>query len=695
MQKLSFPERITLIDGGSRVNHEGVKFQSMSAKKINLVLKIALGYPLPLFDYLAPHDTSIENICIGMRICVPFGKKEVIGLIVEKGESTLPPSKLKAALSLPDTFALFSPEMITWFKQAANYYHHPIAEVIFTGLPALLKKNLPIAQLLSTRKSRLVQATPPKLEHNPLILTQEQEQAIEAISSNLSQFTCYLLKGITGSGKTEVYLQAIERCLPKQVLILIPEIALAPQTCQRVIDRFGEKAAIYHSQLSPVKKLSAWHTAFSSEKQIIIGTRSALFLPFKNLGMIIIDEEHDISFKQQEGFLFSARDMAIWRAKLANIPIVLGSATPSLESLHNCHLNRFVPLVLSERPNEAVLPSVKLIDTNLEKLNQGLSHALILAMKKALASHQQSLLFINRRGYAPTVMCVQCFWQAKCPHCAGRLTYHLQYEQLRCHVCVGAYQPFPAHCPSCQSPKIKAIGLGTERVESALSHLFPNAQIARIDSDTITTPKKLNTALDKIHSGESQILIGTQLLAKGHHFPNVTVVGILHIDSGLYSTDFRATERTAQLITQVSGRAGRANLPGTVYLQTALPQHPLLQAILLGGYDAFARYILNERQQTYLPPFSHLAIIRAKGKSKEALVETLSHLKSHLTCQQEVKLLGPIMSDSSRHKDSHQAQLWVLADKRSALQLTLKQLSDFSPPYSVKLAIDVDPLSTY
>ncbi len=658
-----------------------------------LVLKLALGLPLPLFDYLPPLGIEIDDIEIGMRVYVPIGKKQAMGIVIDKSVSDFKVSQLKHALSIPDKFSLFSKDMIHWFKQAADYYHSPLGEVIFTGLPVLLKKNLPLNELLSTKKNKLLK-TDPSTPEQSLVLTDEQHVAIGEITSNLNQFSCYLLKGITGSGKTEVYLQAIEQCLPKQVLILIPEIALAPQTCQRVIDRFGEKATIYHSQLTPSQKLTAWHDAFSGKKQIVVGTRSALFLPFQELGMIIVDEEHDQSFKQQEGFLFSARDMAILRAKLLNIPIVLGSATPSLESLYNCQLNRFKPLILSKRPNSAILPTVQIIDTNVEKLTQGLSERLVSAIIQTLGVNQQVLLFINRRGFAPTVMCVQCFWQARCPRCEGRLTYHLQYNRLSCHVCE-VRQPFPAQCPGCQSTQIKPIGLGTERIEAELESLFPYANIARIDSDTITTSKKLKNALAKINSGESQILIGTQLLAKGHHFPNVTLVGIIHIDSGLYSADFRATERTAQLITQVSGRAGRANQPGAVYLQTALPTHPLLQAILSGGYDAFADFILTERQQSHLPPFSHLAIIRAKGKSKDKVLSTLSMMKSHLTYQQDIKLFGPITPGSERHKDLYQAQLWVLADKRSQLQLALMQLSDYKSDYSVKWAIDVDPLSTY
>jgi primosomal protein N' (replication factor Y) len=663
-----------------------------------LVLKVALGYPLPLFDYLPPDDINFDDIQIGARVCVPFGKKQVIGIVIDKGLSEYKVKQLKSVLSIPDDFPIFSQNMIAWFKNAAEYYHCPIGEVIFTGLPVLLKKNLPLKDLLKPKKRavpkiEILPPSEPEPEQN-LILTDEQKQAIEAITTHLNVFACYLLKGITGSGKTEVYLQAIEQCLPKQVLILIPEIALAPQTCQRVINRFGEKATIYHSQLTPSQKLTAWHDAFSGQKQIVVGTRSALFLPFQNLGMIIVDEEHDQSFKQQEGFLFSARDMAIWGAKLNNIPIVLGSATPSLESLYNCQLKRFTQLILSKRPNSALLPVVQIIDTNIERPHQGLTQRLISAIKQTLAANQQVLLFINRRGFAPTIMCVQCFWQAKCPQCEGRLTYHLQYNRLSCHLCE-KHQAFPTQCPSCQGTQIKPIGLGTERIETALESLFPNANIARIDSDTITTPKKLKTALEKINSGESQILIGTQLLAKGHHFPNVTLVGIIHIDSGLYSADFRATERTAQLITQVAGRAGRASQPGTVYLQSALPQHPLLQAILSGGYDAFADYILAERQQTHLPPFSHLAIIRAKGKSKDNVIATLGTLKSHLAYQHEIKLFGPITSSSDRQKDLFQSQLWVIADKRSQLQLALMQLSDYKTSPSVKWTIDVDPLSTY
>lgn len=659
-----------------------------------IVLKVALGLPLPLFDYLPPPDMLIENIRVGMRVYVPWGKKQAMGIVVDKGPADIKVKQLKSVLTFPDDFPIFNQEIMTWFKNTADYYHHPIGEVLFTGLPVLLEKNLPLHELLNSKKRKA-----PKPELSPstekqLVLTDEQELAVSTITSHLNQFACYLLKGITGSGKTEVYLQAIEKCLPKQVLILIPEIALAPQTCQRVIDRFGDKAVIYHSQLTPKQKLEAWRDAFSGKKQVIVGTRSALFLPFQALGLIIVDEEHDVSFKQQEGFLFSARDMAIWRAKLAHIPIVLGSATPSLESLYNCQLNRFIPLNLTQRPNSAQLPNVQLIDTNVERLTHGLSEKLITAITKTLGVNQQVLLFINRRGFAPTVMCVECFWQAKCPQCEGRLTYHLQYNRLSCHLC-DKHQRFPEKCPSCQSTQIKPVGLGTERIETEIENLFPYANIARIDSDTITTPKKLKTALEKINSGESQILIGTQLLAKGHHFPRVTLVGIIQIDSGLYSADFRATERTAQLITQVSGRAGRADMPGAVYLQTALPQHPLLQAILNGGYDAYAKYILAEREQAHLPPFSHLAIIRAKGKSRDAVIETLGMLKSHLSYQSNIKLFGPMFSGNERQKDLYQAQLWVMADKRSQLQLALMQLSEYKTSHSVRWSIDVDPLSTY
>lgn len=659
-----------------------------------LVLKVALGLPLPLFDYLPPSDMPIDTIQIGSRVCVPFGKKQMIGIVVDKGPSDLKAKQLRSALNIPDNYPLFNQEIMAWFKNTADYYHHPIGEVLFTGLPALLEKNLPLSELLSSKKRKAPEPELSPPAEQKLVLTDEQELAINKITSHLNQFACYLLKGITGSGKTEVYLQAIEKCLPKQVLILIPEIALAPQTCQRVIDRFGEKAAIYHSKLTPTQKLSTWHDAFSGKKQVIIGTRSALFLPFQELGLIIVDEEHDVSFKQQEGFLFSARDMAIWRAKLAHIPIVLGSATPSLESLYNCELNRFIPLVLSKRPNSAQLPNVQIIDTNIERLTHGLSEKLITAITKTLGVNQQVLLFINRRGFAPTVMCVTCFWQAKCSQCEGRLTYHLKYNRLSCHLCE-KHQNFPSKCPSCQSAQIKPVGLGTERIESEIESLFPYANIARIDSDNITTPKKLKTALEKINSGESHILIGTQLLAKGHHFPRVTLVGIIQIDSGLYSADFRATERTAQLITQVSGRAGRADMPGTVYLQTALPQHPLLQAILNGGYDAYAKYILAEREQANLPPYSHLAIIRAKGKSRDTVIETLGMLKSHLMYQSNIKLFGPMFSSNERQKDLYQAQLWVLADKRSQLQLALMQLSDYKTSHTVRWSIDVDPLSTY
>ncbi len=539
----------------------------------------------------------------------------------------------------------------------------------------------------------------------PLSLNQEQTQALTRIIAATQESTPnpIMLEGITGSGKTEVYLQAIEYVLTqgKQALVLVPEIALTPQTIARFTQRFNVNIAAMHSGLTPKARAKAWFDAKCQVADIIIGTRSAVFTPLPKLGMIIIDESHDASFKQQEGQnRYSARDLAIVRAKLNACPIVLGSATPSSESLHNLTLGRYTHLTLNQRATGASPPRIELIDLKQEHAQHGCTPSLLNAMKMHLSQGGQVLLFVNRRGYAPTLLCHACGWMGTCKRCDIPLTYHLRTRALHCHHCESR-QPVPISCPQCQTSQLTPLGIGTERLEEYIHNTLPEYNVIRVDSDNTKTKDALSEKLDSFREGRSHIAIGTQMLAKGHHFENLSLVGIIDIDSGLYSADFRASERMGQLITQVAGRAGREKRAGEVYIQTYKPDDVLLQTLLNGGYRAFMSRILKARQTATLPPFCAMGVLSASALSESAALDWLTSLKHAATQKNtaQVQILGPMPAMMARRRGLYRFQLWLKAPNKHHLWLFLSNLikllnqKQFAQP--VKWHLDVDPIDMF
>ena len=540
--------------------------------------------------------------------------------------------------------------------------------------------------------------TQPNDAQERFVLHEAQAEAVEKVASQLGEFAVSLVDGVTGSGKTEVYLTLIERVLARgeQVLVLVPEIGLTPQLLSRFRLRFAVPIAVLHSGLSDRERLCAWESARAGLAPVVIGTRSAVFTPLPRLGLIILDEEHDISFKQQEGFRYSARDVAVKRAKSLGVPVVLGTATPSLESLYNVQQGRYSQLVLPERAGAASHPSIAVLDVRKQPMFDGLSTALINSIRRHLETGGQVLVFLNRRGYAPTMLCHDCGWVAKCRRCDAHMSLFNGNRRLRCHHC-GSERPADSSCPDCQSTELRPVGAGTERLETALKQHFPDVGIARIDRDTTRRKGSMQTLLDSVHDGSSRILVGTQMLAKGHHFPDVTLVGIVDIDQGLFSADFRATERMAQLIVQVAGRAGRAEKPGQVLIQTHHPDHPLLQTLLHEGYAAFARAALEERRQAQLPPFSHMALLRAEAVDSQLPMRFLEHARQ-LAEQlgiKDVQLLGPIPAPMERRAGRIRAQLLLQARNRADLHRLLSpwvlQLESSKLGRKVRWSVDVDP----
>ena len=720
--------------------------------------------PLPRhFDYLPPAGADLAALAPGVRLKVPFGKHEVTGVLLETANhSQVPPAKLKAAHAILDSAPLIPADLLALVRWAAEYYHHPIGDVVAALLPPILRtgksganaqtfawrlttqgatedihalkrapKQAALWRMLNSHPGglhakaldaelsdwqaplralvkrgwveKIARAPQPPVTPPQIVapaLNAAQLAAAGKIQAALGSFQAFLLEGVTGSGKTEVYLEVMAETLRRgqQALLLVPEIGLTPQLLGRLRRRFAD-AVVFHSGLSEGERLAAWQAARDGRATMVVGTRSAVFLPLKNPGLIVVDEEHDTSFKQQDGFRYSARDLAVVRAAHLHIPVVLGSATPSLESLHNAAQLRYSPLSLPERAADARHPAMRLLDIRSRPLDEGLSDLLLDAMRRHLQAQGQVLLFLNRRGYAPTLMCHACGATLQCRRCDARLTLHAN-RRLQCHHC-GAQQPMPAHCEHCGAGDMGHFGYGTERIERALARLFPEAGIARLDRDSTRRKGRLEAFLDGVRRGEYQILVGTQMLAKGHDFPRVTLAGILDADQGLFGADFRAGERMAQLIVQVAGRAGRAERPGEVLIQTHHPEHPLLNRLVREGYASFAAAELAERRAAGLPPFAAMALLRAEAVHRPAPLAFLEAARHKLApaCGRQVELLGPAPAPMERRAGRYRAQLLLLAAQRALLQqalaTALPALYKLPQARRVRWSLDVDPVETY
>lgn len=729
------------------------------------VAHVALPVPLArTFDYLLPADMLAQPSC---RVRVPFGHRTMIGLIVATSEhSELAPENLKSVEQCLDSEPLFSPTQWRLLRWAADYYHHPIGEVLFHALPMLLRQGkaachpprwrwhltpqgerVDPATLTRAPKQQQVlailarqtlyrhqveefdlsdsaftalknkglialesESAAPKewrstfIPHTDrLTLNAEQATAVGAIRADDEQFSPWLLAGVTGSGKTEVYLSVIENLLArgKQALVLVPEIGLTPQTIARFRQRFNVPVDVLHSGLNDSERLATWLRARDGESAIVIGTRSALFTPFARLGGIIIDEEHDGSYKQQEGWRYHARDLAVLRAHLEGIPILLGSATPALETLHNVEVGKYRRLCLTQRAGNAKPATQHLIDLKGLPLKAGLAPPLIERIRQHTDAGNQVILFLNRRGYAPALLCHECGWIAECPRCDHFYTLHQGQHLLRCHHC-DSQRPVPRQCPQCGSTHLVPVGLGTEQLEHELAEMFPQVPLTRIDRDTTSRKGALEQQLAEVHQGGARILIGTQMLAKGHHFPNVTLVALLDVDGALFSADFHAAERFAQLYTQVAGRAGRAGKRGEVLLQTHHPDHPLLQTLLHQGYDAFACQALQERQSVFLPPFTHHVMVRADDHDNQQanafLQQLRTLLETHPLRDEGLWLLGPVPALQAKRGGRYRWQLLLQHPSRARLQQLLQAtlpLLPTLPAYKrVKWSLDVDPIDS-
>ena len=723
-----------------------------------VVLHVALPVPLPqLFDYLPPEHGEAR---VGARVVVPFGRRRQVGIVVAiDGEAAVDAGRLKRALSLPDDDALLDRELMQTLAWAADYWLAAPGEAYATALPLALRGSRPRPPLgeeywsltgagrsaldagsrrggsqallallghgqlgsqelsarlpgwrdaarrlaragLLVRSERPASAAPVAASTAP-ILSEEQRQAVATIGASLGHYQAFLLDGVTGSGKTEVYLSLIEAVLARgqQALLLVPEIGLAPQALARLRERLGVAVEVLHSNLAEGDRARAWLRAADGSAAVILGTRSAAFTPLPNAGLIIVDEEHDAAFKQQDGFRYHARDLAVVRARALGVPVVLGSGTPSLESLANAAAGRYRTLHLHARAGAARAPEVQLVDMRAQRLQHGLSPTLLGAVAETLARGEQVLVFRNRRGYAPVLMCHECGWHADCPRCERPLTLHARAGRLVCHHC-GFQRGVPGACTACGATALSALGQGTERLEEALQQRFPEVPVKRVDRETMQRRDAFAELLAGLRDDQPAILVGTQMLAKGHDLPNLTLVAIVGVDEGLLSVDFRAGERLAQLVVQVAGRAGRARKPGRVVLQTHHPEHPLLRQLLAHGYASTARDLLAERQAGHLPPYGYQALLRAEAQRRTAVEAFLGAAYAALPPDAgQLQVAGPMPAPMPVRAGRQRGQLLLEAPRRALLHAVLRPwwlaLHALPEARQVRWSVDVDPIDLY
>ncbi|MBS0213906.1 MAG: primosomal protein N' [Proteobacteria bacterium] len=736
----------------------------MPSTNVSSCWRIALPLPLPrLFDYLPPAGIGPDAGWVGCRVRVPFGKGERIGHVEAIGEPAEDAPELRRAFAVLDREPLLHGELLASLRWCARYYHAPLGEVIATALPAVLRDGEPLPEtcaygwllteagqtgLAGLRRNTRTRALAERIAHAAVDesiladagdgwraaaralerrgyaqrvalpggmsgiggvsaheLNPSQREAVAAVLAARDRFAPLLLEGVTGSGKTEVYLEAIADCLARgrQALVLVPEIGLTPQMLRRFRARLGVPIHALHSGLSDGERARAWTSMWRGEGRVLVGTRSAIFTPLPEAGLIVVDEEHDASYKQHEGVRYHARDLALLRGKALGVPVLLGSATPSLESLQHALAGRYAHLRLRQRAGAAQPPGVRVHDVRGRALVGGLSPEAFDAIAATLARGEQALVFRNRRGYAPVLLCHDCGWSARCARCDAAtqgvaMTVHGGGRTLMCHHC-GARRPAPRACPDCGGLALVPQGQGTERVEEALAERFPDALLLRVDRGTTRLRDGLERHLAEL--GERPgILVGTQMLAKGHDLPNLTLVCVVGIDEGLFSADFRAPEKLAQLLIQVAGRGGRAGKPGSVLLQTHHPDHPLLATLLAGGYPAFAALELAQREAAGLPPFGFLALLRAEAARAAAVDEFLARARDAFgSADPSVSIHGPLPAPMPRRAGRARAQLHVASRHRPALQAAMQawieRLYSLPSARKVRWSLDVDPVDLY
>ncbi len=733
------------------------------AASASKVARIALATAVDeLFDYLP--GALAQGQRPGTRVRVEFGSRRLVGVFTGWAEgSRLAADRLKPVLEVLDTEPVIPASLLELLRRAAQYYHHPLGEVVLHALPVLLREGQSAqppasrrwyavrnqaTQPLSTGRRAPLQhacltlllASPQGLDEATLLdalpnardvlrrllakglvrfevttahpatplaqptapgpmLNDAQRAALKTLKQGLGQFSVGVLEGVTGSGKTEVYLALIEHVLAqgRQVLVLAPEISLTPQLLSRFRARLPVAVVGLHSGLTPSERLAAWRAAQCGAARVVIGTRSAIFTPMPELGLIVVDEEHDASFKQQDGFRYHARDLAVWRGQIERVAVILGSATPSLETLANVERGQYRLAQLGTRAGSAGAPRLRLVDLRRQKLAAGLSRHLIEAMHAHLTAGQQVMLFLNRRGYAPVLLCHVCGTALDCPRCDAHTTFHARAHELRCHHCGYAARP-PAACPACGSVELVAVGIGTERLEALIREAFPERRVVRLDRDVTRRKGELEARLQAIERGEFDIVVGTQLLSKGHDFPRLTLVGIIDVDQGLFSSDFRAPERLLQQVLQVAGRAGRGSVAGEVILQTHQPEHPLLRGLLSAGYDTLSRGLLAERRLALWPPYASIALLRVAAPSETTADRFLTEIVDTARGLDVggVEILGPVTAPLTRKAGHHQYHVLFRAAERRALHRLLTPLiaaaRALKSARRLRWSIDVDPI---